>query len=285
MTGFFAPTPTTPPEAVLKDYLRFLEQRNGTLDPTVPYPNRERWLSAANASPVRHDGALDVGLFSRSWDRFQAPVAEDRALTALLAFLKMNAGEAYGVEAVGRARHSRASDGSVFDQLERVLIREESYHTRILAGAVHQFDLPEPTGAYRPPLAIKALIGTLVHVPGGLFHPVLLAAEVGGLFTFNWALQKVGEVFAHEPALREQLEQRLIEIITDEIGHVTFNRLAVGSTGMWAAKQLAPSVSHATAQATPELMALGWTRAELDGFDAFSLASLPEASRRQAFYA
>jgi hypothetical protein len=285
MTGFFSPTAAGARDAVLADYLRFLDARNGTLDPAVAYPKRERWLAQANAATVRHAGQLAAATFSHAWERFDGGTARDHVMTTLLAFLKMNAGEAYGVETLGRARHTRPSDGSLLDTVERVLIREESYHTRILSGAVHQFDLPEPTAAYRPPLPIKLLIGTLVHVPGGLFHPVLLAAEVAGLFTFNWVLQRVGEVFAPEPALRDLLEERLVEIITDEIGHVAFNRLAVGDAGLWAARQLAPHVSHATARATPELLALGWTRDDLTSFASFDLERLPEASRRKAFYA
>lgn len=283
MNRFFAKVPEATDEP-LEAYLQFLEQRNGTLDPTGPYPKREAWLNGINASPVRSAEALDPELFQLSWSAFGARAAENQALTALLAFVKVNAGEAYGVEAVGRARHGRPMTGGRVDQLERLLIKEEDYHTRILKGAVHAFGVGEPKAAYRPPAPVRMLIGTLVHAPGAFFHPVLLAAEVGGLFTFNWMLKRVGELFAGQPALRELLEERLLEIITDEIGHVAFNRLAVGQGGLWAAKKLAPEVSHSTAGMTPEFKALGWSRDVLRDFDAFDLSSLPERARRAAFF-
>ena len=132
---------------------------------------------------------------------------------------------------------------------------------------------------------MKLLIGTLVHAPAPFFHPVLLASEVGGLFLFNWLLTRVRALFADEPALRDSLEERLIEIIVDELGHVTFNRVAVGRWGLAAARVMAPKVAHATGGMSPELRALGWTKATLAGFDGFGPRSLPEAARQRAFLA
>lgn len=282
--SFYAQPPPEGAADALTAYLAFLERRNGSLDADNPFPRREQWLAAINDQPVRYEGAVDEGLFQQSYERFDPRAAASPALVSLLAFVKMNAGEAYGVEAVAKARHGQPVGDDLMDRVERVLGREETYHTRILLGSTRLFGMPEPTGAWKPPLAVKAVIGALVHAPKPLFHPVLLGAEVAGIFTFNWMLNRTRELFADTPKVRELLEERLIEVIIDEIGHVAFNRVAVGRFGMAAARQIAPHVANEAAGNTPELKALGWTKQTLADFDAFGLHSLPEEARRRAFF-
>lgn len=281
----FGPVPETPREDLLHAYLAFLERRNGTLDASSDYPLREQWLAERNASQVRYQGAVDEELFHRGYARFDPAVAKSPALAALLAFVKMNAGEAYGVEVVSRARYQRPATSDAFDRVERVLSKEETYHTRILLGATRHFGVPEPKGAWKPALSLKLLIGTLAHTPRSLFHPVLLASEVGGVFTFNWVLRRLKDLFPDQPQLREVMEERMMDILVDEIGHVAFNRLAVGPTGMNAARSIAPHVAKATAEMTPELRALGFTKDALRDFDSFGLSQLPEQARAKAFFA
>lgn len=282
--SFFSSVPETPRDDVLQDYLGFLQQRNGTVDATQSYPVREQWLLDADAVAPRYPGLLDCELFKESWNAFQPQAAGSAALVALLAFVKMNAGEAYGVEVVSRFRHRAPVSSDLFDRVERVLGREETYHTRILLGATRHFDMPAPDTAWAPPLPVKLLIGTLAHAPKGLFHPVLLGAEVGGVFLFNWMLNRVGRLFADCPEVREGLEARLMEVLVDEIGHVAFNRLAVGPRGMASAQRIAPEVAHHGAGTTPEFRALGWSRPTLDEFARFDLHCLPEEVRRRAFF-
>ncbi len=285
MSSFFSHVPEAPREDLLADYLQFLETRNGTLSIAEDFPHRERWLAQANTAVVRHQGKVDQQLFEASWSRFDRRAAEHPALVALLAFVKMNAGEAYGVEVVSRTRHKKPEANAVFDRVERVLGKEETYHTRILLGATHQFEVPEPAGRWTPPFAVQALIAGLAHAPKGLFHPILLGAEVGGVFVFNWMLNRIGTLFRDEPELRESLEARMMEILIDEIGHVAFNRLAVGPAGLSAARQLAPAVAHYGAGIHPEFQVLGWSKPTLADFDRFDLSSLPEEARRRAFFA
>lgn len=282
--SFFGSVPETPRDDILAAYLDFLERRNGTIDAKQPYPRREEWLIDVETSPPLYPDALDEDLFNRSWTEFQPEAAEIPALVSLLAFVKVNAGEAYGVEAVSKARHQKPVTSDLFDRVERVLSREETYHTKILLGATRQFNVPEPSGFWSPPLPVKLLIGTLVHAPRVFFHPVLLSAEVGGVYTFNWMLKRVGTLFADFPAVRELMEQRLIEILVDEIGHIAFNRLAVGPRGMAIAQRMAPEVAHHASGGTPEFLALGWSKATLDDFAEFDLNSLPEEVRRRAFF-
>jgi hypothetical protein len=284
-TDFFSPVAVgARRDETIAAYLGFLEHRNGTASPDAAFPHRERWLEAADASPVRYPKTLAPELFERNFARFDAKEINDPALRALLAFLKINSGEAYALDAVSRSRHTRPLSEDPLDRVERLVIKEEEYHTRILFGASRQFGLHSPSGPFRPPAALKLLIGTLVHVPPVFFHPVVLAAELGGLFLFNWLLCRVGKVFAAFPALGETLEARLLEVMIDEMGHVAFNRAMVGPLGLAAAKAMAPHVAHATSSMYAEITALGWTRRTLAQLETFGPRSLPEAVRRHAFF-
>jgi hypothetical protein len=282
--SFFSPIPESPRDDLLDSYLQFLEKRNGTVDPGRDYPKREAWLNEANSAPVRYDGVIDQQTFDRSWTVFEKEAAESPALVNLLAFVKMNAGEAYGVEVLTKARHSRPVTSNRFDQVERVLGREETYHTRILAGATRQFNVSAPKDPFQPPMSLRLVIGALVHCPKTLFHPVLLSAEIGGIFIINWMLNQVKRLFVDQPAVRTSLEHRLMEILIDEVGHVAFNRMAVGPKGLGFARTMAPQVAHGTGGSSPEFKVLGWSKDTLRDFEGFDLASLPEEVRRQAFF-
>ncbi|MFN7132898.1 MAG: hypothetical protein ACK4N5_12525 [Myxococcales bacterium] len=282
--SFYASLPDTPRDDLLDAYLRFLEARNGTADATVPYPRREEWLADVDGAQARHRGHLDADTFDRLFADFDANEAPDAPVCALLAFAKANAGEAYGVEVLTRMRHGRPPTSELFDRVERVIAQEETYHTRILLGVTRQFGVPAPRSAFRPPLPLKLLIGTLAYAPKAVFHPILLAAELGGVFSFDWLLRRSAQVFAGEPEVRDLMEARLVEILIDEVGHIAFNRLAVGPAGLATARYLAPDVAEATSGRMPEYRALGWSRAARDGFEAFNLDALPEEVRRRAFF-
>ncbi|PTL84807.1 hypothetical protein [Vitiosangium sp. GDMCC 1.1324] len=281
--SFYEPVAGSPREDLLRAYREFLERRNGTMDFTTGFSRREEWLREAAGWEGRFTGPVDGEGFNRAYESFDAVRGLTPPMVALLTFVKANAGEAYGVEVLTRERHQRHDAPELFHQVERLVAYEETYHTRILIGATQHFGV-EVEGAWRPPLPLRLLIGTLVHAPGLFFHPVLLAAEVSGVFSFNWMLRRVGEIFRDEPAVRESMEQRLIEILVDEVGHVAFNRMAVGPVGLSTARHLAGVVLRGVMGSTPEYRALGMDENELRKLDTFDLHQLPEEVLRRSYF-
>lgn len=284
-SAFFGPVPEGPREDVMRAHLTHLEKRNGTTDAKAPYPRREEWLARSREADAQYEGVLDHGLFERSFRRYDRAAASSSAMIALLAFVKLNASEAYGVEVLEQSRAPQRDRSNVFDHVEALLVSEENYHTRILLGAARQFGVAEPRSPYRPPLMVQGLMQTLSRVPKSFFHPVLLGGEVGGIFAFHWMLKRVGKLFPDQPRVREMMEQRLIEILIDEVGHAAFNRQKVGPAGIRAAAMLAPHVAHYGVGIMPEVQVLGWDRhtpAELESFD---LSSLPAEVRDRGFFA
>jgi hypothetical protein len=76
-----------------------------------------------------------------------------------------------------------------------------------------------------------------------------------------------------------------MEILVDEIGHVAFNRLAMGERWLGVGRFLAGQTVRGMPVITPELGALGFDRSVEQAFSGFDLGDLPEEARNRAFFA
>ncbi len=235
------------------------------------------------ACPGSYEGSIDDNKIRAAYGGTKEQGLSEAEL-ALLAFVKINAGEAYGVEVTGAARKHLHSRDEPLYRVERVLSYEETYHTKMLLGVIQHFDNIELGDGWRPPLPLKILIFALAKSPPAIFHPLVLGAEISGVFTFNWLLERTGELFPDQPEIRESMERRLIEILIDEVGHVAFNRIAVRNGGVRIARSLAAQVVKAQETMNPELVGLGFdgpAQSELAGFD---YRRLPQEVQDRAFF-
>jgi len=285
--SFYAKVDDAQREKLLQAYVDFLNQKNGQLDPqTGRLPRRELSLEQMNTAPVRYSGQVSQADFDRLYTKFSASDPKlNPALLLLLLFCKMNAGEAYGVRVV-KSVHAKTW-GKKQDLRSRAISvaqQEEEYHTRILVGTAHYFNI-QAAGTFTPPVALKVLIGSLAYAPKIAFHPILYGAEVAGVYVFNWTLNQVSRMLPGEPRLVEALEQRLIQVLIDEIGLVAFNRLVLGENGRGLGKFLAAQTARGLPMMTPELRAVGFDGSVLRKFGGFDLRDLPEQARLNSFYA
>jgi hypothetical protein len=241
-------------------------------------------MRSFDPSLVRARRAIDSGRFNRNYGHFSDADLPEEEL-ALLAFVKVNAGEAYGVEVVSQGRLQKRPIAGLASQVERILADEERYHTRLLVGAAGHFENLTIGDAWRPAWPLRLLIESLARLPSVYFHPVLLGAEIAGVHTFDWMLRRLGTLFPDEPEVRESMERRLIEVLIDEVGHIAFNRVMVGALGRSVARHLAKLVVQSHRTTGPELIALGYGTAELGTVDRFDFRDLPEEVRRHAFFA
>lgn len=269
----------------MRDYRAWLERRNGPGFAT----REQRMASDFDAARVDATLPVDADRVYRNYSAFKEKDVGAEEL-ALLAFAKMNAGEAWGVEVVSKARERQQQQPGVVAEVERLVTGEEQFHTRLLVGvAAHFHDARGGrlafAGGWRPPAALRTLIGGLVLAPRTLFHPLLLAAEVAGVYGFNWMLRRLDSLFPNAPHVRESMQQRLIEVLIDEVGHITFNRLLVGRFGRAVARTVAQQVIWLQRQTTPELKALGMNAGVVTGLRSFDFADLPEEVKRRAFFA
>lgn len=285
--SFFAPASELErAEDVLSDYQRYLVRRNGE-----GFAKREEAMATefdATKKPTLL--SLDAARFNRNYARFGERDVSKEEL-ALLAFVKINAGEAWGVECVAAAREKQRQVAGITTEVEKLITHEEQFHTRLLVGAAGHFhdaavgERLLVTGAWKPSLPLRMIIGALVHAPRALFHPVLLGAEIAGVYAFNWLLQRVKTLFPDAPEVRESMERRLIEVLVDEVGHIAFNRVLVGATGRAVGKVIAQQVTWTHQFGSPELVALGFGKDVVGRLNTFDLVDLPDEVRRRAFFA
>jgi hypothetical protein len=281
--GFLDTVPDGNRDDLFEAYLGFLKDRNGELRADGRFTHRETWLEQAAQSPISHRRPMDQGEFEASYARFDAKRELSLEHLALLAFVKLNSVEAYGVEVGGKARKRFHQDPRLMYRVEKVLNHEENYHTRILLGAAQHFGVTAQ-GAWRPPFALRVFIGAIVHAPQSLFHTLVIGGEIAGVYMFSWMLRRVGEIYKDEPELRDAMEARLIEILIDEVGHVAYNRLIVGPMGLSLGHKLARLLVGTSTKFVPEMGPLGIKESIRDEFAHFDYASLPEEVRRRSFY-
>ena len=266
------------------DYLSFLDRRNGGVEGADSFKTREATMADMAQWEGEYSGKVDAERFNRLYANFDASADISEDELALLTFAKVNAGEAYGVEVTSKARAHLMKRPEPIFRVERILGQEETYHTKILVGAAQHFEGLKVEGAWSPPMPLRVLIFCLAKFPPSLFHPVLLAAEISGVYSFNWLLGRLSTLFPNDPKIRESMERRLIEILIDEVGHIAYNRLAVGPRGLKFAKAMAAQVIEGNTVNTPEMPALGMdlnVRRQIANFD---FADLPEEVRRKAWF-
>lgn len=276
----FTPLARSDRQRELEAYRDYLAARDGVVDVEA------RTLSKREASMARFrisgNREIDRALFDRQYARFDPLCPTPREMLLLLALVKVNAAEAWGVNrtfdlALAHARRTA-------DDTEVVLLVEETYHTRILlsTACLYGIDVRAP---FEPNAGLRALVSGIATLPQALARPLTLAAEIVGVLAFQNLLEVAGDVLRDSPEVRDAVEERLIEVLIDELGHVSFQRLGLGHLGLLQAKALVPIVARGLSNTIPEARALGATpKAPLRSIEALD-ARLPEAVRRQAFFA
>jgi hypothetical protein len=282
MLDIFKPVPLADRRANLAAYQKFLADRDGVMDVEKRRLSRREERMARYERPLPRIREMDRELFTAQYASFNPKIETPPEVLLLVALVKVNAAEAFGVNQTFEKVLRRAVKNK--DTCELTLLIEETYHTRILLSTALSYGV-EAKSAYQPPTALRALISAIGVSPMLIARPLTLAAEVLGVLLFLNLLEKTRVVLRHDPELRDSVEERLCEIITDEIGHMSFNRQCMGAFGIAQARMLLPLVATALSGAFPDLRALGAMASASEG-EVQSLASgrrLPEQVLRSAF--
>jgi hypothetical protein len=268
----------------LAAYHKFLTDRDGVMDLENRQLSRREKRMERYERPVSTVRDIDRELFAKQYDSFDSKAEMPPEILLLLALVKINAAEAYGVSTCYDAVERRAMKNG--DPCELTVLVEETYHTRILVSTALSYGIDVQT-AYKPPAALRGLIGAIGKSPTAIARPLTLASEVLAVLMFLNLLEKARAVLRHDPELRDSVEERLCEIITDEIGHMSYNRACIGPLGMAEARAILPVVAIGLSGAFPEMKTLG-AMSSASGDEVASLTGgrrLPEQIVRSAFIA
>ncbi len=282
MPGLFVAPPSAAVREQLEAYAAYLGDRDGRPDfDRRTLSLREERTVAFESARACYEGRFDRALFERQHRRYDTAVETPPEMQLLLCFVKINANEAYGVEHA-LARH--AGEDRLVDRIGRVLLLEEGYHTRLLLSAAPLFGVA--VGAPSAPVATtRALVAGITRLPEAASRPVTLAAEAIGILTFLRTLQACRRVLRDRPELRDAMEARLTEVLIDELGHLSFNRLAARAGTFAALRAIVPAVAMATRGALPEAEQLGILPVPIADAWRFDPDELPDEVRRRAFIA
>jgi hypothetical protein len=264
-------------------YQKFLLARDGIVDVAKRTLTLREEGMARYAKPLSRVREMDRSLFEAQYASFNPEVETPPEILLLIALVKVNAVESFGVNQTYEKVFRRAVKHD--DTLELALLIEETYHTRILLSAAVLYGI-EVTAPFKPPAALRALIGSIALSPEFMSRPLTLVGEILGTLVFLNLLDKCRDVLRHDPELRDSVEERISEIMIDEIGHISFNRMCLGAAGLAQARVLLPIVAMGLARTSPELRALG-AMSSASGSEMTALTSgkgLPEHVRKAAFF-
>jgi hypothetical protein len=267
-------------------YRSFLADRDGEVDPEGRTLSRREELMERHLRPLANPRPIDRALFDKQYRSFDRRVETPDEMLLLLSTVKLNAAEAYGVGRTFDKTYERAVREN--DDVELILQIEEGYHTRILLSSAVLYGM-NVSVPFSPSAALRALITGIADMPEVLARPLLLASEILGTVVFLNLLFLARRVLKDDPELRDAYEERIIEILIDELGHVSFNRMCLGSRGLARARFLLPFVSHGLKNSIAEYgtlcRQLGVELVLNPDTVVGPRSALPEAVKRSAFLA
>ena len=279
----YRPFPEGEREEKLQAFAEFVKERDGVPDlATRTLSRREETLKRFRGTTILYPGTFDRALFDAQYRHYDKRRKTPQEILLLLTFIKFNNVEAFAVE-----KSFRAVERGVVrfkDDLELILLLEEHYHTKILLSAANLFGLNlEPR--FEASIGVRVINTATLRLPDVIRYPLLLVAEFLGVIMLLRMLRSLREIFKATPPLCDALEERLIDVLIDEIGHVTYNRLQLNSWGLAQAKLCLPLVAVGIGSPVGEARALGLFPVPWRDVFTFEMKQIPEEIRRQAFIA
>src|SRR5262245_13115630 len=222
MRDLFAAAPHDLRKARLNDYAHYLVERDGELNLEARTLSKREQTIARYETPPAVTEVMDEAEFRAQYQAFDRRNPPNPEMLLLLSLVKVNAAEAYGVSRNFQRTMARALREESESELR--ILCEEGYHTRILLSAANRYGITVRE-AYRPPSALRILIGGIATAPMAIARPLTLAGEIIATLMFTKLLELTPRVLKHSPETRDAIEERLVEICTDEHGHISFNRM------------------------------------------------------------
>src|SRR5262245_17916796 len=222
MRDLFAAAPHDLRKARLNDYAHYLVERDGELNLEARTLSKREQTIARYETPPAVTEVMDEAEFRAQYRAFDRKNPPNPEMLLLLALVKVNAAEAYGVSVNFERTKSRAIKEN--SDAELMILCEEGYHTRILLSSANHYGI-EVRDPYAPPSALRIMIGGIATAPMSIARPLTLAGEIIATLMFQKLLEIAPRVLKHSPETRDAIEERLVEICTDEHGHISFNRM------------------------------------------------------------
>lgn len=284
MQDVFATAPRELRTARLREYEQYLIERDGELNIEQRTLSRREERIRRYEAPPRRVRELDPAIFGKHYADFKHEPSMSEELLLLLALVKVNSAEAYGVSQNFQRTMARALKSG--DESELRILCEEGYHTRILLSSSNHYGL-EVKSSYRPPSALRIMIGGIATAPMAIARPLTLAGEIIATLMFIKLFRTTERVLKHDPETRNAFLERIMETCVDERGHITYNRMHMSALDLAHTRTILPLTARIMSNVFREMVALGayplhiWEDLPL----LYDDRHLPEEVRRSSFVA
>lgn len=283
MFDLFAAAPADLRRVRLKEYREFLVARDGDMNVQAGTLSRREAAVRRYETPPSDLRAMDEAEFRKQYTKLDKRKSLPKEMLLLLALVKVNAAEAYGVARNFQRTMDRALKNE--DDAELRIMLEEGYHTRILLSSANHYGI-EVREPYQPPSALRVMIGGIATAPMAIARPLTLAGEIIATLMFAKLIEVTQQVLKHDPETRDAVTERIVEICIDECGHITFNRMHMGPADLAQTRLILPLTARIMSTVFQEMVAIGAypldVMNELRNLDP---RHLPECVSRHAFVA
>lgn len=228
-------------------YVEYFLRRNG-------YPNfanrtlplRELWMRGIQEQRAILQERLQNAVTQQEFDTLyysRVDLAEAKPLTRLLVWIaRANQREAWGVDRTLDRALLKPPTYALHASPRVLADLEELYHTRMLREIVGAYSLAYEFSS--PPLPLQAFIRLIAAAPSHLARPLLAAGEVFGTIAFARMLDEARLVLHDDPPAAHFAERIIIEILIDEISHVSVLASMMCTAERKAVRLLLPTVGH-----------------------------------------
>jgi hypothetical protein len=266
-------------------YRRHFFSRNGPFDSrTLTFERREahlrRLLDVAPAA--RGSETIDAAVFRARYSRFEPHQPASGVLLLLLAIVKLQ------VVPLAPCTHwfdqlvSRAPPE--VDDTKLLVLAEEALDFHLLNSSTRLFAL-SPPGARRLGGAARTALHGVPCGPGFVGRPLQFARRLLDVVSLLELLRTSRDILRGKPHLLEPLEERLLEVLVDRVGHVSFSRTELGAAELARARALLPALTLALFEERREMLTIGafalFPSTDVIRYQLSDL--LPDAVRRRAY--
>jgi hypothetical protein len=254
MFDVFATAPKDLRRTRLQEYRQYLVERDGEMDLQERTLSRREERVKKYETPPATLREMNESEFRKQYVAFDRRKQVPPEMLLLLALVKVNSAEAYGVAQNFQRTIGRALKND--DDAELRILCEEGYHTRILLSSANRYGIAvrEP---YTPPSALRIMIGGIATAPMAIARPLTLAGEIIATLIFLKLRDVAERVLENHPETRDAILERLVEICSDELGHISYNRMHMGAADLAQTRLILPMTARIMASVFRELVLLG----------------------------
>ncbi len=274
----FSPATAEQRKANFEDYWEFTQRHGGELfESDKDLANKRDRLKFFKDNPVKMRKPLEnKEAFYKNYVKMKDdPKTLDERTLLLTGMYKFARHEWVGIKGAWDAVPDMSNSHTVEDKISRVHLAEEFCHVRLFDEMLRTCGLDEVEWVSLGPIKEK-IYEFFPKLPGFMMDAPAFVTELMGVTFYCHLHNKIQELFADEPEVRDRLTELLDEITIDEVAHVGQRRNFIGSVGMKISEKLVKPFYTLFFNDIPEVKILFDVDQMIKDGESFDFNELPE---------